>query len=190
MSVFSRLVALLILVVAAPFLILLAIAVLVMQGRPVLFRQMRAGKDRVPFELVKFRSMRDTRGPDGELLPDEMRTTAIGKFLRRSRLDELLGLWNVARGDMNFVGPRPLLPETIAELGALGNRRSEVKPGLTGWSQVSGNTLLTLEQKVALDIWYIDNRGPVLDAQILARTVLVMVGGEKVRVETPTGDAP
>ena len=183
MSLLSRLVALILLVLVSPILLTLGLAVLLFQGSPVIFRQMRMGKDCQPFQLVKFRSMRDTRGPDGELLPDEMRTTGIGKFLRRSRLDELPGLWNVARGDMAFVGPRPLLPETIEELGQQGERRCEVKPGLTGWSQVSGNTLLSLDQKVALDIWYIDNRDWLLDLQILARTVLVMVGGERIRVD-------
>lgn len=184
-SILSRLLAALVLLVLLPVLAVLGILVLILQGRPVLFRQMRAGKGTRPFELIKFRSMRDTRDADGSLLPDAARTTGIGKFLRRSRIDELPGIWNVVKGDMAIVGPRPLLPETIADLGDAGIRRQSVRPGLTGWSQVSGNTLLTLDQKVALDIWYIENQSWLLDLQIVARTVIVMVGGEKLSPDIP-----
>ena len=123
--------------------------------------------------------MRDARDATGAHLPDAERTTLVGSLLRRSRLDELPGLLNVVRGEMNFVGPRPLLPPTIAEKGEAGRRRGEVCPGLTGWAQVNGNTLLTLDEKIALDLWYIDNRSFWLDLQILMRTLLVMVGGER-----------
>ncbi len=188
-ALFVRLIALIALLAILPVLLVLGLLVLVLQGKPVLFRQMRSGKGTKPFELIKFRSMRDTRDANGDLLPDEMRTTAIGKFLRRSRIDELPGIWNVVKGDMGIVGPRPLLPETIAELGEVGARRQSVRPGLTGWSQVSGNTLLSLDQKVALDLWYIENRSLGLDIQIIARTVIVMVGGEKLSPEVPSNRA-
>lgn len=185
----SRIVALLGLLVTVPLLLLLALLVLLTMGGPVIFRQRRSGKGGVPFTLIKFRSMNDRRNAQGELLPDAERVTALGRFLRRSRLDELPGLWNVAMGDLAFVGPRPLLPQTIAELDELGRRRGMVRPGLTGWAQVNGNTLLTLRQKIALDLWYVEHRNAMVDARILLRTLLVMIGGERLphggRTETP-----
>lgn len=188
-SLLTRFLALIALLALLPFLLVLGVMVMVLQGKPVMFRQMRSGKGAVPFELIKFRSMRDTRDANGNLLPDEMRTTGIGKFLRRSRIDELPGIWNVVKGDMAIVGPRPLLPDTIAELGEVGAKRQSVRPGLTGWSQVSGNTLLKLDQKVALDLWYIENRSFGLDLQIIARTIIVMVGGEKLSPDVPESPA-
>ena len=177
----GRLTAAVALLVVSPVLAALAGLILVGQGRPILFRQARAGRHGVPFTLVKFRSMRDTRDAAGRLLPDAERTTAIGAFLRRSRLDELPGLWNVARGDMAWIGPRPLLPETIRDLGERGRERSNVRPGLTGYSQISGNTLLDLDDKVALDLWYVKNRSVWLDLEILLRTIGVMLLGERLR---------
>lgn len=164
-----------------PLLAGLALGVRLSMGAPVLFRQQRAGLGGQPFTLFKLRSMREANGPDGRPLPDEARVTGFGRFLRRSRLDELPGLWNVARGDMTFVGPRPLLPETIAGLGARGAERGRVRPGLTGWSQVNGNTLLSLDEKIALDLWYVAHAGPLLDLRILARTAWVIIGGERRR---------
>ncbi|WP_395394142.1 sugar transferase [Novosphingobium sp. BL-8A] len=164
-----------------PLLAGLALGVRLSMGAPVLFRQQRAGLGGQPFTLFKLRSMREANGPDGRPLPDEARVTGFGRFLRRSRLDELPGLWNVARGDMTFVGPRPLLPETIAALGTRGMARGHVRPGLTGWAQVNGNTLLSLDEKIALDLWYVDHAGPMLDLRILARTAWVMIGGERRR---------
>ncbi|WP_395327342.1 sugar transferase [Novosphingobium sp. BL-8H] len=164
-----------------PLLAGLALGVRLSMGAPVLFRQQRAGLDGKSFTLFKLRSMRDENGPDGRPLPDEARVTGFGRFLRRSRLDELPGLWNVARGDMTFVGPRPLLPETIAGLGRRGVARGRVRPGLTGWAQVNGNTLLSLDEKIALDLWYVDHASALLDMRILARTAWVMIGGERRR---------
>ncbi|MWV27588.1 sugar transferase [Aurantiacibacter rhizosphaerae] len=185
---FSRFVALVLLILALPILAVLAVLVALSMGRPVMFRQTRSGKGGEGFTLVKFRSMNDARDARGELLPDEERTGAVGTLLRRSRLDELPGLWNVVSGDMNFVGPRPLLPPTIAEKGEVGRRRGAVKPGLTGWAQVNGNTLLSLDEKMALDLWYIENRSMALDLRIIMRTLLVMVGGER-RTPTVVGNA-
>ncbi len=183
-SFMSRFLASFALVLSFPVLLVLYLVCLTVDGRPVFFRQNRAGKGTTPFRLLKFRTMRDTRDANGALLPDEQRVTSMGKFLRRSRLDELPGLLNVVRGEMAIVGPRPLLPSTIEDLGERGLKRCSVKPGLTGWSQVNGNTLLSLDQKVALDHWYIDNRSVLLDLKIVARTVLVMIGGEKIRAGT------
>jgi lipopolysaccharide/colanic/teichoic acid biosynthesis glycosyltransferase len=167
------------LMLVLPLLVLLAGGVLLSLGRPVLFRQQRAGRGGVPFTLLKLRSMRNTCDASGRPLPDEARVTPFGRFLRRSRLDELPGLWNVVAGDMAFVGPRPLLPETIAALAMHGVQRGAVRPGLTGWSQVNGNTLLALEEKIALDLWYVAHSSPLLDLRILLLTVWVMVGGER-----------
>ncbi|MPS67114.1 MAG: sugar transferase [Novosphingobium sp.] len=174
-----RLLAALLLLAVLPLLAVLGIGVVLSMGRPVLFRQRRAGLHGQAFTLLKLRSMRESAGKDGQPLPDEARVTRFGRFLRRSRLDELPGLWNVAAGDMAFVGPRPLLPETIAGLGQRGAMRGEVRPGLTGWSQVNGNTLLSLDEKIALDLWYVAHAGPLLDLRILALTAWVMVGGER-----------
>jgi len=162
--------------------LLLALALRVSQGPGVVFRQHRAGLAGVPFQLVKFRTMRDTKGNDGKLLPDELRTTAIGSFLRKTRLDELPSFWNVVRSELGFIGPRPLLPHTIQGLGELGERRGAVRPGLTGWAQVNGNTLLSLEEKVALDLWYIENRRWNTDLVIIFATIWVMVAGEKLKL--------
>ncbi|WP_435419329.1 sugar transferase [Parerythrobacter aurantius] len=176
----TRLIALVLLVLALPLMLTIALASALTQGHPVVFTQDRAGIRTVPFRLIKFRSMRDVRDSDGNLLPDAQRVTRFGSFLRRTRLDEIPGLINVARGEMAFVGPRPLLPETIKGLGALGAERCEVRPGLTGWSQVNGNTLLSLQQKVALDLWYIRNRSWLLDARIIGMTFVVMIAGERM----------
>jgi len=183
-----RLLATLLLLTLLPLLLLLGLGTLLSMGRPVLFRQRRAGREGRDFTLLKLRSMRDATGADGKPLPDEARVTAFGRFLRRSRLDELPGLWNVAAGDMTFVGPRPLLPETIAALGARGAARGRVRPGLTGWSQVNGNTLLTLDEKIALDLWYVDNASPLLDLRIVVLTLWVMVGGERRSREVALAD--
>ncbi len=175
----TRLIALLLLILALPLLAVLALLVGLSMGRPVIFRQTRSGKGGSDFVLVKFRSMNDVRDANGDLLPDDARVTWVGNILRRTRLDELPGLLNVVRGEMNFVGPRPLLPHTIAQRGEAGRKRGEVSPGLTGWAQVNGNTLLTLNEKIALDLWYIENRSIWLDLRIILRTLLVMVGGER-----------
>ena len=163
----------------APLLLLLSLLVLTGLGRPVLFRQVRSGLGGRRFAMIKFRSMRDLRDSRGDLLPDAQRTTALGQFLRRSRLDELPELINIVRGDMDFVGPRPLLPHSVALMGRDGVERGKVRPGLTGLAQVSGNTLLTLEEKLRFDLWYVRHRSARLDAQIIVRTLLVVVGGEK-----------
>ncbi|MCX8474755.1 MAG: sugar transferase [Sphingomonas sp.] len=171
--------ALLVLVLILPMMLIVAGLVVCSLGRPVLFRQMRSGKGGTPFRMVKFRTMRELRDEAGDLLPDALRTTGVGRFLRRSRLDELPELVNVIAGDMNLVGPRPLLPETIAEMGEGGVLRGSVRPGLTGLAQVSGNTLLGRDEKLALDTWYVRNRSWWLDWRIVLRTVAVVIAGER-----------
>ena len=163
-----------------PIMLLVAIAVIVFLGRPALFVQSRAGEGERPFKMIKFRSMSDKRDGNGKLLSDEERTTAFGRLLRRSRLDELPEFWNILAGDMSLIGPRPILPETIRALGERGALRCSVKPGLTGWAQISGNAVLTDNDKIDLDLWYIRNRTFWIDLQILIMTVFVMIFGERL----------
>jgi len=177
---FDLVISLAALLLLAPVLLLVALMVRVALGSPVVFRQRRSGRDAIPFEMLKFRSMTDERDSSGALLPDADRLTLLGRLLRRSRLDETLGLLSIVRGDMALVGPRPLLPETIAAMGEGGRRRSTVRPGLTGWAQVNGNALLNNEDKLALDLWYVANRSPALDLAIMGRTIGVILAGEHI----------
>jgi lipopolysaccharide/colanic/teichoic acid biosynthesis glycosyltransferase len=140
-------------------------------GSPVLFYQVRPGLQGRPFTMVKFRTMTDERGPDGALLPDARRLTPFGRFLRASSLDELPELWNVLKGEMSLVGPRPLLMEYLPLYTPEQARRHEVRPGITGWAQVNGRNAISWEDKFALDVWYVDHRSMWLDVQILWRTV-------------------
>lgn len=166
--------------VALPVAALVALAVALTIGRPVLFRQQRAGRGGTPFTLVKFRTMTEARDAQGRLLDDAARTPPFGRWLRRSRLDELPELLNIARGDMSLVGPRPLLPATVAAMGSRGARRGAMRPGLTGWAQVNGNTLLADDDKLALDLWYIDHASLRLDLAIVLRTIGVVLLGERI----------
>lgn len=156
------------LVVSAPVQLVTAGVVLVAHGRPVLFRQPRPGRDGVVFELVKFRTMRH---PDATHVTDADRLTSVGRFLRSTSLDELPTLWNVLKGDMSLIGPRPLLVEYLPRYSAEQARRHEVRPGVTGLAQVSGRNGLSWEDKFALDVEYVDNRSLKLDVVILLRTI-------------------
>jgi lipopolysaccharide/colanic/teichoic acid biosynthesis glycosyltransferase len=157
------------LVVAAPVLALVALAVRIGLGRPVLFRQLRPGLDGKPFALVKFRTMRDGPGSDGA------RLTRLGRFLRACSLDELPELWNVVRGEMSLVGPRPLLTHYLERYTPEQSRRHLVRPGITGWAQVHGRNAISWEERLALDVWYVDHWSLSLDARILARTVWIVL---------------
>jgi lipopolysaccharide/colanic/teichoic acid biosynthesis glycosyltransferase len=152
---------------------LLALAWLIRKklGSPVLFSQVRPGLHGKPFTMVKFRTMTDERGTDGDLLPDAQRLTPFGRFLRSSSLDELPELWNVLRGDMSLVGPRPLLVEYLPLYTPEQARRHEVRPGITGWAQVNGRNAISWADKFALDVWYVDHSSLWLDVKILWRTV-------------------
>jgi len=140
-------------------------------GSPVLFRQVRPGLGGKPFEMVKFRTMKDALDAEGNPLPDSERLTSFGQFLRSSSLDELPGLWNVLKGDMSLVGPRPLLMEYLPLYSVTQYRRHEVRPGITGWAQVNGRNTVGWEKKFELDVWYVDNRSMWLDIKILFLTV-------------------
>lgn len=144
-------------------------------GSPVLFRQVRPGFDGKPFEMVKFRTMRDAVDIQGKLLPDSERMTPLGSFLRASSLDELPELWNVLKGDMSLVGPRPLLMEYLPLYSPEQYRRHEVRPGVTGWAQINGRNALSWEEKFKLDVWYVDNRSFWLDLKIIFLTIKKVV---------------
>ncbi|MGB6006486.1 sugar transferase [Castellaniella sp.] len=141
-------------------------------GSPVFFRQQRPGLQGVPFEMIKFRTMTDAYGADGEILPDAERLTKLGRFLRATSLDELPELWNVLKGEMSLVGPRPLLMEYLPLYTSEQARRHEVRPGITGWAQINGRNAISWEEKFALDVWYIDHRTCWLDVKILWMTVM------------------
>ena len=146
-------------------------------GSPVIFRQKRPGLHGKSFEMVKFRTMTNARGADGQLLSDAERLTPFGRFLRASSLDELPELWNVIKGDMSLVGPRPLLVEYLPLYTPEQARRHNVRPGITGWAQVNGRNALSWEEKFKLDVWYVDNRTFWLDIKILFKTVAVVLFG-------------
>ncbi|KAA0014692.1 sugar transferase [Billgrantia pellis] len=159
------------LMLLAPIMATVALLVRWRLGAPVLFRQTRPGRHGRPFEMIKFRTMRDASDRDGHPLPDAARLTPLGKWLRATSLDELPELWNVLKGDMSLVGPRPLLMEYLPLYTPRQARRHEVRPGVTGWAQVNGRNALTWEQKFELDVWYVDNRSMWLDLRILLLTV-------------------
>lgn len=160
------------LILLSPVMLVLVLLARLKLGRPVLFRQGRPGLGGKPFKMMKFRTMTDERGPGGDLLPDEKRLVRFGRFLRESSLDELPELFNVLKGDMSLVGPRPLLMEYLPLYSERQSRRHEVRPGITGWAQINGRNALSWEEKFELDVWYVDNRSLWLDIKILFKTVL------------------
>jgi sugar transferase EpsL len=159
------------LVALAPLIALTAVAVRLSHGSPVLFRQQRPGLEGRPFTLYKFRTMRDALDRHGQPLSDAERLTRFGAFLRSTSVDELPALWNVLRGDMSLVGPRPLLMEYLPRYSPEQARRHEVKPGITGWAQVNGRNATTWDDRFALDVWYVDNRSLALDLRIILMTL-------------------
>ncbi len=159
------------LLVVSPVLAVVAVLVRIQLGSPVLFRQERAGRDGQPFEIVKFRSMTDATGPDGESLPDADRLPAFGRMLRASSLDELPQFWSVLRGDMSLIGPRPLPMKYNDRYSAEQRRRLLATPGITGWAQVQGRNAIDWPTKLAHDVWYVDHASPLTDLRIVARTI-------------------
>lgn len=155
----------------SPVLFVVGVLVYWKLGSPILFRQQRPGLHGKPFTLLKFRTMTDARDADGNLLPDEQRLTSFGRFLRRTSLDELPELFNVLKGDMSLVGPRPLLMQYLDRYTPQQMRRHEVKPGITGWAQVNGRNALSWEQKFTLDVWYVDHLSLWLDLKIILLTI-------------------
>jgi lipopolysaccharide/colanic/teichoic acid biosynthesis glycosyltransferase len=166
--------------VSSPILLAVAVLVRTRLGSPVLFRQVRPGLHGRPFTVLKFRTMTESRGRDGRLLPDHQRLTPLGRFLRATSCDELPTLWNVLKGDMTLVGPRPLLMEYLERYTPLQARRHEIRPGITGWAQVHGRNSLSWERKFELDVWYVDHASLALDLRILWLTVWKVATGNGV----------
>lgn len=180
---FDFVTALLALVLLLPALAVLAWQIRSKLGSPVLFRQVRPGLNGRPFEMVKFRTMRDAVDATGNLLPDSERMTPFGSFLRSSSLDELPELWNVLKGDMSLVGPRPLLMEYLSLYSPDQYRRHEARPGITGWAQINGRNALSWGEKFKLDVWYVDNRSFWLDLKILFLTIKKVVVRDGISAE-------
>jgi lipopolysaccharide/colanic/teichoic acid biosynthesis glycosyltransferase len=160
------------LVILSPLLLLAAILIRLTMGKPVFFKQVRPGLNEKPFTIYKFRTMIDKRAPDGSALLDGELLTPLGRFLRKTSIDELPELWNVLKCDMSLVGPRPLLMQYLPLYDSFQKRRHEVKPGITGWAQVNGRNAITWEQKFEFDIYYIDHHGIGLDFRILLTTLV------------------
>ena len=168
------------LIVLSPILLIVAILVKIKLGSPVIFKQERPGLNGKIFNMYKFRTMTDERDADGELLPDEVRLTGFGKKLRSTSLDELPELWNIVRGDMSVVGPRPLLVRYLSRYNSHQARRHEVRPGFTGYAQVNGRNSITWEKKFDLDVEYVDNVTFLVDVQIILKTIKTVVMREGI----------
>ncbi len=171
------------LVLLAPLMMLIALLVRLNLGKPVLFRQVRPGLHGKPLVMYKFRTMTDATDEAGNLLPDEKRLTPFGRFLRSTSLDELPELFNVLKGEMSLVGPRPLLMEYLDRYTPEQARRHEVKPGITGWAQIQGRNALSWDEKFRLDVWYVDNWTIGLDLKIIALTLLKVLKREGISAE-------
>ncbi len=165
--------------------VLLGVAYMVRKnlGSPVLFRQVRPGMHGKPFEMIKFRTMLDAVDAQGNVLPDEVRLTSFGRFLRSTSLDELPELWNVLKGDMSLVGPRPLLMEYLPLYSPEQARRHETRPGVTGWAQINGRNAISWEDKFKLDVWYVDNQSLWLDLRIIFLTIKKVVVRDGISAE-------
>lgn len=179
----DRTVALAAMLATAPVFGVAAVGVRLTMGSPVLFSQQRPGRHGRPFRIFKMRTMTDARDADGTLLPDEDRLTPLGRFLRSTSIDELPQLWNALRGELSLVGPRPLLMQYVPLYSAEQARRHDVLPGITGWAQINGRNAMTWEQKLALDVWYVDHWSLGLDVRILAQTALAVLRREGIASE-------
>jgi len=172
---FDIILAILLIILFLPFYVIVSILIIFKMGSPILFRQKRPGLDENIFGIYKFRTMTNETGLDGELLADEKRLVGVGKFIRSTSLDELPQIFNVLKGEMSFVGPRPLLIEYLPLYNEKQKRRHDVKPGITGWAQVNGRNAISWEQKFDFDVWYVDNQSFLLDIKILWLTFLKVI---------------
>jgi lipopolysaccharide/colanic/teichoic acid biosynthesis glycosyltransferase len=172
---FDRITACVALLMLGPIIAVVILMIRIKLGSPVYFRQARPGLHGKPFQMIKFRTMRDVVDLSGNPLPDSERITPFGSFLRSTSLDELPELWNVLKGDMSLVGPRPLLMEYLPLYSKEQARRHEVKPGITGWAQVNGRNAISWDEKFKLDVWYVDNRSFWLDIRIIIMTIIKVV---------------
>jgi len=178
--VFDNLVSIVVLVLLSPILLIISIILLAVEGLPLFFCQDRPGLGGRIFKICKFRTMKDKQGASGESLPDEERITAFGRFLRRTSLDELPELFNVIKGEMSLVGPRPLLVQYLERYSAEQARRHEVLPGITGWAQIHGRNAITWNEKFQLDLWYVEHWSFWLDIRILFSTLWKVISGEGI----------
>jgi len=182
--------ALLALVLLSPILVVLALQIRARLGAPVLFRQQRPGLYGRPFWLLKFRTMVDVRDGHGKLLPDADRLTRFGRWLRSTSLDELPGLWNILRGEMSFIGPRPLLMQYLSLYSPEQARRHDVKPGFSGWAQINGRNAISWEEKFRLDVWYVDHQSFWLDLRIFLLTIWKVIRREGISAAGEATMAP
>ena len=180
-DIFSSLLAIILL---SPILLITALTVRIKLGSPVLFKQERPGKDEKIFVLKKFRTMTDERDENGELLPDDVRLTKFGRFLRSTSIDELPELFNILKGDMSVIGPRPLLVRYLPRYNEYQHRRHEVRPGLSGWAQVNGRNTVSWEEKFRMDVEYVDNYSLLFDIKILFLTIVNVLKHEGISSET------
>jgi len=183
-SLFDKILALFLIILFSPIYIVVTLLILWKMGSPILFRQQRPGKDEKIFGIYKYRTMTNEKDDNGNLLPDEQRIVGIGKFVRSTSLDELPQLINVLKGQMSFVGPRPLLIEYLELYNDEQKRRHDVKPGITGWAQVNGRNAISWEQKFEYDVWYVDNKSFWLDIKILWLTFLKVVKRSDISSDT------
>jgi len=183
---FDVIIAALILLLLLPPSLVVVVFVKLFIGAPVFFIQTRAGLHGKPFKIIKFRTMTEARGPDGNLLPDTDRLTRFGRFLRSTSLDELPELWNVIKGEMSLVGPRPLLIEYLPLYSKEQKRRHMVRPGMTGWAQINGRNAISWKDKFILDVWYVDNMSFWLDIKIILITIISVVA--RTGVNTSEGE--
>ena len=182
--IFDKLLALILIMLFSPIYVIVSILILVKMGSPILFRQKRPGLHEQIFGIYKFRTMTNEKDENGELLPDEQRLVGIGKFIRSTSLDELPQLLNVLKGDMSFVGPRPLLIEYLPLYNERQKKRHDVKPGITGWAQVNGRNAISWEQKFEYDVWYVEHQSFWLDMKILWMTFLKVVKRSDISSDT------
>lgn len=180
---FDFIMSLLGIIILFPIMVIIAILVAIKMGTPILFLQPRVGRDNRVFNIYKFRTMCNQHDETGKLLSDEQRLTKFGQFLRHTSLDELPELFNILKGDMSFVGPRPLLVEYLVEYNEHQIRRHEIRPGLTGWAQVNGRNLVSWEDRFNLDVWYVDHRHFWLDLKILLMTFITVLKREGISQE-------
>ena len=174
-NLFDKTLALFLIILFSPIYIVVSLLILMKMGTPILFRQQRPGYKEKIFGIYKFRTMTNEKDTNGNLLPDEQRLVGVGKFIRSTSLDELPQLFNVLKGEMSFVGPRPLLIEYLPLYNETQKRRHDVKPGITGWAQVNGRNAISWEQKFQYDVWYVDHQSFALDMKILWLTFLKVV---------------
>jgi sugar transferase EpsL len=175
--------ALCLMLILSPVLVALSLLVRIKMGSPVIFKQLRPGLNEKLFYIYKFRTMTDKRDENGQLIPEHLRITKFGLFLRKSSLDELPQLFNVVKGDLSLVGPRPLLVEYLSLYTPEQARRHQVRPGITGWAQINGRNAITWEEKFALDVWYVNNRSFLLDCKILLLTVIKVLRHDGIGIE-------